>query len=55
MDRRTFTVSQVAEMLGISEPAIYRHISAGRIKVVRLGRRVLVLKNSLERLLQPEV
>jgi excisionase family DNA binding protein len=37
-----YTIAQVAELLGLSTRTIYRWIKAGRLPIVRLGRRVRI-------------
>jgi len=51
MERVTVTVTEVAKMLGISKMTAYSAVRDGSIPSVRVGRRVLVPKAALERLL----
>lgn len=37
-----YTIAQVADLLGLSTRTIYRWIKAGRLPIVRLGRRVRI-------------
>jgi excisionase family DNA binding protein len=51
----TYTVDEVAEILGISRSATYECIARGEIPAKRLGRRVVVVRTALEAfLLQPD-
>lgn len=52
MERRTLTVPEVAEVLGISSDTVYSEIRKGRIPAVRFGRRLLVPCEAIDRLLQ---
>lgn len=52
MERLTFTVTEVAEMLGISRSAAYELVAAGHIAVVPLGtRRKLIARHTIESLI----
>lgn len=42
------TVTETAEMLGISRNNAYQLVRAGRIPSVRLGRRLLIPRQALE-------
>ncbi len=46
--RRTYTVPQVAEMLGISRSTAYMCIRRGEIPSLTLGRRVVISKMAFE-------
>jgi excisionase family DNA binding protein len=51
MERLTYTVSEVAELLGISRSKAYDLVAAGLLPIVPLpGRRKLVARAVLERL-----
>ena len=50
-DRLTLTVEEAAHLLGISRGLAYELARSGRLPVVRLGRRLLVPKVALERML----
>jgi excisionase family DNA binding protein len=45
------SVAQAAHLLGLSRSNTYAHVRDGTIPSVRIGRRVLVPKQALERLL----
>jgi excisionase family DNA binding protein len=50
-ERLTFTVEEVAKRLGISRNFAYDAVNRGEIPAVRIGRRLLVPKAALEKLL----
>jgi excisionase family DNA binding protein len=50
-DRRTYTVTEVAELLGISRSSAYLCVRRGDIPSLVLGRRVVVPRSAVERLL----
>ncbi|HEV2545919.1 MAG TPA: helix-turn-helix domain-containing protein [Stellaceae bacterium] len=50
-ERRTITVEQAAEILGISRGSAYALANSGELPVIRMGRRLLVPKAALYRLL----
>lgn len=50
-DRSTFTVPESAEILGLSVWAAWQAATKGDIPVVRIGRRTIVPRHALERLL----
>ena len=50
-DRRTYTVTEVAELLGISRSSAYQCVRRGEIPSLVLGRRVVVPRSAVERLL----
>jgi excisionase family DNA binding protein len=47
----TLSVYDTARLLGVSAPLIYRMISDKRLPALRVGRRVLVRRETVERLL----
>ena len=51
-DRVAYSLNEVATQLGVSRDSVVRAISKGKIKVIRFGRRVLVPRAELERLLE---
>ena len=51
-ERLTLTVKEVQKLLGLSRGLIYQAIETGEIPSVRVGRRILVPKASLIRLLE---
>jgi len=50
-ERQTMTVDEAAGVLGISRNLAYELVGRGELPSLRLGRRVLVPRASLERLL----
>ena len=50
--RQTYTVEEVAEILGIGRNSTYEAIRRGEIPAIRLGRRLVVSKAALKRLLR---
>ncbi|EDP75545.1 helix-turn-helix domain-containing protein [Hydrogenivirga sp. 128-5-R1-1] len=51
-ERRLFTVKEALEYLRISRPTFYRLIKQGKIKPVKIGKRTLIDKNDLDRLIE---
>jgi excisionase family DNA binding protein len=41
-------VSELADLLGVSEDSIYRAVRLGQLKCVRLGRRIIFHRPSIE-------
>jgi len=50
----TFTVEEAAEMLGISRTFAYEAVRRGELPAIRIGRRLLVPRAALARLLAPD-
>lgn len=50
-ERQTMTVDEAAEVLGISRNLAYELVHRGELPCLRLGRRVVVPRAALERLL----
>jgi excisionase family DNA binding protein len=50
-ERRTMTVEEAGEVLGISRASAYQFAATGEIPTIRLGRRRLVPIAALDRLL----
>jgi excisionase family DNA binding protein len=53
-ERRTMTVPEVADLLGISRNSAYDAVKAGQIPAVKIGKRLLVPKVALDRMLRGE-
>jgi excisionase family DNA binding protein len=51
-ERLTFTVEEAAAALGISRAFAYEAVSRGDIPSIRIGRRVLVPRTALQRMLE---
>jgi excisionase family DNA binding protein len=52
--RSTFTVEEAGEICGISRPSAYAAAKSGTLPTVRIGRRCIVPRHALERLLLGE-
>jgi excisionase family DNA binding protein len=50
-ERLTLTVEEAASLLGISRNLAYELVAEGQIPSIRLGRRVLVPRQALHRML----
>jgi excisionase family DNA binding protein len=50
-ERRTVTVEEAGRILGISRGSAYGLAKAGELPTIRLGKRILVPKSAIERLL----
>ncbi len=48
----TLTVTECAELLGIGRNSAYEAIARGEIPVVKIGKRLLVPRQALEKMLQ---
>jgi excisionase family DNA binding protein len=51
IERVTLTVEEAAQLLGISRGLAYEMARCGKLPVVRFGRRLLVSRGELERML----
>ena len=47
--RKTLTVDEVAEQIGVCRNVAYREVAAGRIPSIKVGGRVLVPRERFER------
>ena len=52
MDRLTYTVTEAAVLLGISRTSAYECVRRGEIPSLTLGRRVVISRVVLERMLE---
>ncbi len=50
--RKTLTIPEASEQLGISRNAAYEAAQRGEIPTIRIGRRLLVPKIAFERMLE---
>lgn len=55
MNPVTMTVNEMADTVGISRCYAYRLISNGSIPVIRLGRKILIRRDDLEKWLEEQV
>ena len=51
MERQTVTVEEAAQFLGISRSTAYEAVRRGELPVIRIGRRYVVPRQALERML----
>ena len=51
MDKQTYSVPEAGKMLGVGRNAAYQAVRRGEIPVIQIGRRLVVPKAALERLL----
>ena len=52
IQRLTLTIEEAARMLGLSRNGAYEAAARGDLPVIRIGRRILVPRIALERLLE---
>ena len=43
----TLTVSEAAEMIGISKPSMYEVVRAGKVRSVKVAKKILIARQSL--------
>jgi excisionase family DNA binding protein len=48
MDKITFSINELAKQTGLSRTKIYQEIAAGRIRIVKVGRRTLVPASAVQ-------
>ena len=51
-ERLTLTVEETAKILGIGRQLAYDRIKTGEIPVIKIGRRLLVPRRAIEKLLE---
>lgn len=51
MERITYSVTEVAELLGISRGSAYTHVRTGAIPSITIGGRIVVPRRALDALL----
>ena len=51
MERLTYTVTEVAHLLGISRSSAYEAVRRGEIPSITLGHRVVISRTAIDRLL----
>lgn len=54
MERLTYTVTEVAHLLGISRGSAYTHVRTGEIPSISIGGRIVVPRRALDELLDIE-
>jgi excisionase family DNA binding protein len=55
LERRTYTVREAAQVLGVGKNLMYDAIRSGRVQVIRLGdggRKIVIPREAIERLLE---
>ena len=52
MEKLAYNISEVAELLGISKSYAYQLAKENKLPILELGKRKIVLKESLEKWLQ---
>jgi len=50
-ERQTYTVDEAAKIIGIARVSAYAAVHSGAIPTIKIGKRLLVPKTALERLL----
>ncbi len=50
-ERRVYAPKELMELFGLSKAAVYQGIERGEIPSIRIGRRILVPKDAVDRLL----
>ena len=43
----TLTVSEAAELIGISKPSMYEVVRTGKVRSVKVGKKILISRQSL--------
>jgi excisionase family DNA binding protein len=51
-NRAVLTVDETAEVLGISRNSAYKAVAEGQIPSIRVGKRILVLRKPLTKMLE---
>jgi excisionase family DNA binding protein len=52
--RKTYTIAEVKQLLGVGTNAAYNAVHRGDIPVIKIGKRLLVSKAALDRILEAE-
>ena len=52
-ERRTYTVEDVAQILGIGRTSAYLLVKEGHFKIVRIGNAIRIPKRSFDKWLEP--
>jgi len=51
LERLTYSVSETAQLLNVSNHLVYEAVRQGKLKVVHFGRRIIVPANSIKLML----
>jgi excisionase family DNA binding protein len=51
-ERQTLKIEEAAKILGISRNTAYEAVKSGQVPIVKIGRRLLVPRAALERMLE---
>ena len=51
MDKKKFTTSEVAKLLGISRVAVFKKIKSGKIRAIKMGRNFFIEEKDLPKIL----
>jgi excisionase family DNA binding protein len=55
MEKLAYSVTEVAELLGISRSSAYEYVRSGDLPSITLGSRIVVPRRALELLLDPSL
>jgi len=51
-EKLTYTVEEAGKLLGISRPFAYQMANTGKLPVIRFGKRMVVPKKAIEKMLE---
>ena len=54
MERLTYSVAEVAQLLGVSRGSVYNHIRTGEIRSITIGSRIVVPRRVIADLVNVE-
>lgn len=54
LEKRMYSVPETAKIFGVSTAGLWNHIRAGRLQIVKLGRRTVISPRVLEDILNGE-
>lgn len=54
IERQTYDVPTIAKIIGVGRNQAYEAIRSGEIKSIRIGKRIVVSRAELDRLLNPQ-
>lgn len=46
-EREAITVSQAADMIGVSKPKMYEIVRSGKVRSINVGRKIIISRQSL--------